>query len=209
MPCGRWSCTGANRAARTIHRCCVRAARYSSSADAANVDPRTLQLLAEQYQVVTVCQAQAGLGGAAVRWLLESGRWQRAHPRVLVAHSGPLTSAQLDQAALLHAGAGGALAGLTALGLDGLRGFPSPLRHAFVRWGDIRSNNRVSPFTAAARRAGTYTRAADRPGRGCLDRWSTPPLGQPRMTMLWRYALPAYSRVCLRCRPSSSWRCLW
>lgn len=51
---------------------------------------------------------------------------------MLVAHNGPVTAAQLDYAALLHAGRGAALAGLTGLAMDGLRGFPSPLRHVLV-----------------------------------------------------------------------------
>ena len=60
-----------------------------------------------------------------LRWRVTSGRWQRPCYGILLAHSGPMTPRQRLWAALLWAGQGAALAGLTAAGLDGLEGFAS------------------------------------------------------------------------------------
>lgn len=62
-----------------------------------------------------------------MRWIVESGRWQRPHSGVLVAHCGPLTPGQRLWADLLCAGPGAVVAGATALILHGLRGIdPGP-----------------------------------------------------------------------------------
>jgi hypothetical protein len=53
-----------------------------------------------------------------LRWRITSGRWQRPCSGVVVAQSGPLTSDQTSRIALHWAGAGSALAGLTAARLD-------------------------------------------------------------------------------------------
>jgi very-short-patch-repair endonuclease len=58
-----------------------------------------------------------------LRWRVASGRWQRPCRGIIVAHSGPLTQRQRLWVAVLWAGPGGALAGLTAAALDGLEGF--------------------------------------------------------------------------------------
>lgn len=57
-----------------------------------------------------------------VRWRIHSGRWQRPCRGVLVAQSGPLSHRQVLRVALLWAGRGAALAGLTAARLDGFTG---------------------------------------------------------------------------------------
>jgi very-short-patch-repair endonuclease len=58
-----------------------------------------------------------------LRWRVISGRWQRLCRGVIVAHSGPITQRQRLWVAVLWAGPGGVLAGLTAATLDGLEGF--------------------------------------------------------------------------------------
>lgn len=58
----------------------------------------------------------------ALRWLVRSGRWQRPHPRVYVAQSGPVTTRQREIAALAYAGGGAVLCCATAASLDGLVG---------------------------------------------------------------------------------------
>lgn len=70
-----------------------------------------------------MAEAQRYLGESAVRWRVHSGRWQRACRGVLVAQSGPLTNEQRLWVALLAAGDGAVLAGLTAARLGGLTGF--------------------------------------------------------------------------------------
>jgi very-short-patch-repair endonuclease len=73
--------------------------------------------------VLTVESAVRILGRPAVRWRLASARWQRAADGVLVTQSGPLTEQQRLWVAVLAAGDGAVLAGLTAARLDGLTGF--------------------------------------------------------------------------------------
>lgn len=53
-------------------------------------------------------------------WKLDRGVWQRALPGVAIAHSGGTTERERAWAAVLHAGAGAALSGDTALRLLGL-----------------------------------------------------------------------------------------
>jgi len=69
--------------------------------------------------VLTTRSAHAQFGSQYVRQKLESGRWQRVARGVLVTHNGPLTDAERDSIALAAAPPGSALAGLTALHLDG------------------------------------------------------------------------------------------
>jgi hypothetical protein len=54
---------------------------------------------------------------------VRSGRWQTFGPQVVVCHGGELSDQQKAWVAVLHAGDDSALAGLTALVADGLRGF--------------------------------------------------------------------------------------
>lgn len=51
--------------------------------------------------IVTLVQARAAHGDQAVRWKVESGRWQRIHHGVFVTHSGPIDWATRAAAGLL------------------------------------------------------------------------------------------------------------
>lgn len=79
--------------------------------------------------VLTTREAEDSYGPGVVRARLTSGRWQRPAHGVIVTHNGPLTETQQDWVALLACGPGSALAGLTALAVDGFTGFPEPVRH--------------------------------------------------------------------------------
>jgi hypothetical protein len=86
--------------------------------------------LEQQSGVLATASAVRWLGRAAVRWRLESGRWQRPCRGVVVTHAGPLTASQLRWAAVLGSGPGAVLAGLTAAHLSGLTGFED--RHIYL-----------------------------------------------------------------------------
>lgn len=79
--------------------------------------------LARNDGVLKTRSALAHLSPGALRWRLESGRWQQPCRGVVVAHSGPLTDMQILRVAVIWAGRGAALAGLTAARLQGFRGF--------------------------------------------------------------------------------------
>jgi very-short-patch-repair endonuclease len=79
--------------------------------------------LAEHDHVLDAESALHYLSRAALRWRLASGRWQQPCRSVVVAHSGPMTQAQRLRTAVLWAGTGAVLAGLTAGVMDGLKGF--------------------------------------------------------------------------------------
>jgi hypothetical protein len=81
------------------------------------------QLLSRQDGVLDSQTVLAYLSPAAIRWRVRSGRWQQPCRGVLVTHSGPLTDGQMLWVAILWAGSGAALAGLTAARLGGLHGF--------------------------------------------------------------------------------------
>jgi hypothetical protein len=85
-----------------------------------------------QAGVLTVPSAVKYLGESAVRWRLATGRWRRVSPGVLVAQSGPLTEEQRLWIAVLAAGHGAVLAGLTAARLDGLAGFEDRATHVLI-----------------------------------------------------------------------------
>jgi hypothetical protein len=86
--------------------------------------PRGLDdLLAAQDQVLRVDSALPFMSREALRWQVSSGRWQQPCRGVVVAHSGSLTESQRLWAAVLSAGHGAVLAGLTAARLAGFRGF--------------------------------------------------------------------------------------
>jgi very-short-patch-repair endonuclease len=80
-------------------------------------------LLRQQDGVIRTASALAWMSQRELRWRVTSGRWQRPCHGVLVAHSGPMTEEQQLWAAVLWAGPGAVLAGLTAARLDGLQGF--------------------------------------------------------------------------------------
>lgn len=86
----------------------------------------------QRCRVLTVEAAARLVGEAGVRWRLDSGRWQRPCRGVVVTHSGPLSSDELAWVAVIGSGPGAAVAGLTAAGLDGLRGFDDGKVHIVV-----------------------------------------------------------------------------
>ena len=86
-----------------------------------------------QADVVGIHQLYAaGVSRDTVRWRLSSGRWQQPHPRVVALHSGPLTAEQQRWAALLWAGSGAVICGVTAAALDGLQGYEDMRVHVCV-----------------------------------------------------------------------------
>ncbi|MBF9128934.1 DUF559 domain-containing protein [Plantactinospora sp. S1510] len=89
-------------------------------------------LLFRQNNVVSWRQARRFLTEAAVRHRVASGRWRRVHPRVYVAHSGPVGAEQRLWIAVLAAGAGAVLAGVTALDGYGLYGYAGGGTHLLL-----------------------------------------------------------------------------
>lgn len=85
--------------------------------------PALADLLNGQDGVLRVDSATQYLTRDALRWRISSGRWQQPCRGIVVAQSGPLTEIQVLRIAVLWAGPGAALAGLTAATLDGLSGF--------------------------------------------------------------------------------------
>ena len=85
--------------------------------------PGLSDLLRAQEGVVSAASALDWMSREELRWRMASGRWQRLCHGIVVAHSGPLTQQQRLWAALVWAGEGAVLAGLTAASLDGLEGF--------------------------------------------------------------------------------------
>src|SRR5277367_5044333 len=81
------------------------------------------EVLADHDGVLSISMDLQFMSTNQLRWRITSGRWQKPIRGVVVAQSGPLTDHQLLQAALLRAGPGASLAGLTAARLDGLKGF--------------------------------------------------------------------------------------
>lgn len=65
-----------------------------------------------------------GLSRVALRWKVDSGRWQRVLPRVYATFTGRLTEQQRLMAAWLYAGSAAQIAGVTALQLHGVRHLP-------------------------------------------------------------------------------------
>jgi len=86
-------------------------------------DHSLTELLSKQDGVLRADAAMAYMTRDALRWRVSSGRWQQPCRGVVVAQSGPLTEVQALRVAVLWAGRGAALAGLTAARLDGLSGF--------------------------------------------------------------------------------------
>ena len=86
--------------------------------------PQTLgDLLAWQDGVLDTRSALAYITPDALRWRLKSGRWQQPCRGIIVAQSGPLSTLQMLRVAVVWAGRGAALGGLTAARLQGFRGF--------------------------------------------------------------------------------------
>lgn len=80
-------------------------------------------LVSRRAGVLDTRTALTYLSTGELRWRLKSGRWQRLCRGVVVAHSGPLTHEQILRVAIMWAGRGAVLAGLTAARLQGFRGF--------------------------------------------------------------------------------------
>jgi hypothetical protein len=81
------------------------------------------ELLTWRDGVLDTRSALAHLSPAALRWRLRSGRWQQPCRGVVVAHSGPLSGIQMLRVAVLWAGPGAVIGGLTAARMQGFRGF--------------------------------------------------------------------------------------
>lgn len=88
-----------------------------------DASPELADVLSRHDGVLRVDSAMKFLTRDALRWRVSSGRWQQPCRGIVVAQSGPLTELQALRIAVLWAGPGGALAGLTAASLDGLQGF--------------------------------------------------------------------------------------
>ena len=80
-------------------------------------------LLRDQDGVANTASVLDRMSWPELRWRLAKGRWQQPCRGVVVAHSGPLTEQQRLWTAVLWAGRGAVLAGLTAAWLEGFRGF--------------------------------------------------------------------------------------
>lgn len=101
-------------------------------------------LTAVQEGVVAVRQLTAlGLDRRAIRRRIGS-EWQSIGSHVVVLHTGPLARRQQWWAGVLHAGAGAALGGTSALEADGLSGFESDLVHVVAPHGTARRSLEVS-----------------------------------------------------------------
>lgn len=94
------------------------------------------ELLAAQRNVVRRDQLLAlGVSRGRIRWRLSSGGWRAVGPTVVVLQSGPLGTDQQRWAAVLLAGAGSALAGRTALQVQGLTGWDDDKLHVLAPHG--------------------------------------------------------------------------
>ena len=125
----------------------------------------------EQDDVAAIDQLyEAGLTPEGVRWRLHTRRWQRPHPGVVVLHSGPLTTAQRQWAALLWAGSGASLCAATAASLDGLKGYAADEVHVCIP-----QERRLT------KRPGIVLHRCDRLGPGEIH-----PLHRPRRTRVDR-----------------------
>jgi hypothetical protein len=141
-----------------------------------HLDPLA-DLLARQDGVLRVEQANKYRSRGEVRWLVGSGRWQRRYPRVLVAHTGPLSRTQEIWAGLLHCGNGAVLAGPTAAEVDGLRGYEEQrIRILVPQGGGLRvgTDGRLPAAAIQVRQCGdlgpAFVHPAHRPVRTRLER---------------------------------------
>ncbi|TDE11855.1 type IV toxin-antitoxin system AbiEi family antitoxin domain-containing protein [Jiangella asiatica] len=87
-------------------------------------------LAARQHGIVSRAQAlEHGLTDDALKWLVESGRWNRVHTAVYATVTGPLTFEAQVWAAILRAGRGAVASHRTAAYLDGICDDPGPTVH--------------------------------------------------------------------------------
>lgn len=89
----------------------------------ATVPPGLRAIIETDDAVLPLASALEYMSCDQIRWRVSSGRWQRPGKGILVAQASPLTGSQKQRVAALWAGPHGALAGLTAARLAGLRGF--------------------------------------------------------------------------------------
>jgi very-short-patch-repair endonuclease len=141
------------------------------------------ELLEETDSVLDTATLLTRLTVGEVRWRVSSGCWQQPFKGAVVAHNGPLTDQQVLRLALLRAGPGAVLAGLTAARLDGLRGFGDkvPLGQSPIHV--------INP---------SHRRPAGQPGLnlvvhlvGDLDPGDIHPVRQPRRTRVARSLVDA------------------
>lgn len=100
--------------------------------------------------------ARLGVTRHRIRSELRARRWRLVGPRVVVLHRGPLTREQRWWIAVLHAGPGSALAGLSAAAAGGLTGWDRPEVHVVVPKG-----RRVPPLPGVVLHESRRLGAAD------------------------------------------------
>jgi very-short-patch-repair endonuclease len=107
----------------------------------------------EQSGVLSSAQALEVIGRDAARSRLHNGRWRRICRGVFSTHNGPLTRDQQLWAAVLAAGPGARLAGVTAATESGVRGLPAEPIQVIVPAQRMVSSrlSGVSPDMAAVR----------------------------------------------------------
>ena len=137
-------------------------------------------MLACQDGVLDIRLALSRMSPGALRWRLQSGRWQQPCRGIVVAQSGPLSSMQMLRVAVLWAGPGSALGGLTAAKLQGFRGFDAK--------GDV--IYLVRPVGRAQRRTKPPTRVAVHYSRN-LTPADIHPVRQPPQTKIARSLVDA------------------
>ena len=117
--CG--SCTRPTRMQRLL--CCPQARSPTSTTGGHRLHPVAMPYAPQTREVLRLSEAVQLHGRSAVRWAVAEGRWQRPHPRVVVAHNGPFTADDELRIAVTAGPSGTLLAGPTAAALWGLRGF--------------------------------------------------------------------------------------
>jgi hypothetical protein len=110
--------------------------RSPSAAVAVPVVDELSELIAAQADVVRRDQLLArGLSRGRLRWRIANRDWQCIGSTVVVLHNGPLTVEQQRWAGVLLAGSGSALAGRTALQVQGLSSWDDDSVHVLVPHG--------------------------------------------------------------------------
>jgi len=132
--------------------------------------------------VFTAAEANAVFGSQSVRHRVDTGRWQRPARGVVVCHNGRLTEDERDAVALAASSPGAALAGMTALRLDGFNGPISTSRFVVVPLGSrarqvpgvvVHWSSELTPLDVHPQREPRRTR----PARSVVDAatWSGAP----------------------------------
>jgi hypothetical protein len=132
--------------------------------------------------VLSAADANAMFGSQTVRHRVDTGRWQRPARGVVVCHNGPLSEAERDEVALAASSPGAALAGITALRLDGFNGPAPSSRFVVVPLGSrarqvpgvvVHWSSELTPLDVHPHREPRHTR----PARSVVDAatWSGAP----------------------------------